>query len=462
MSVLECPDIQIWNNAAFDNGESEDSGAIKSSWTHLQPIFVSLSESIESESSKENQSPVLGKSLVSVKSPIPIKALHPNGAIGNSQAKPTKLLSKQGLVVPPDVAANKGNVDEICGERNIDSEIVEIELEINRLSSRLEELRLEKAERNAKTTERRGRVVPAKFMEQKQSGKNLGAMKKIDEPLSLCGMTKVQRRGVSLGPAEIFAGGRFRQLGKPEITPVQPIQNRRKSCFWKLQDIDEGKVTKERGKSLSVSPKSRRTISKIQAPKQAMTTVGSKKPIKKEDGFISSIQPKKLFKDGEKSVPAKKPMKTGRVVASRYNQGTIQSTGNSAMRKRSLPENDKDDGKRYDKKRASVGKSGGILPESCPSQGMESRGKKRWETPSEVVFYKSMVDNSPPSISAMPDVLPKIRTTRCAIETPRDSGAAKRVAELIGRKSYFGDNEGVESSVCQALSFVEEEDVEEK
>jgi hypothetical protein len=49
--------------------------------------------------------------------------------------------------------------------------------------------------------------------------------------------------------------------------------------------------------------------------------VTSKRPVKKEDGVVSSIQPKKLFKDGEKekSVTAKKPLKPGRVVASRYN-----------------------------------------------------------------------------------------------------------------------------------------------
>lgn len=67
---------------------------------------------------------------------------------------------------------------------------------------------------------------------------------------------------------------------------------------------------------MSLSPKSRKTVSKVEASKQAATTMGSKKPAKKEDGVLTSISPKKLF--GEKSAPVKKPLKPGRIVASRY------------------------------------------------------------------------------------------------------------------------------------------------
>uniref|UniRef100_A0A5B7BUM3 Uncharacterized protein n=1 Tax=Davidia involucrata TaxID=16924 RepID=A0A5B7BUM3_DAVIN len=474
--AINASDLQIWNNAAFDNGESEDSAAIRASWSPLKPIFVNRSESLDSVSSKENQSPGFGKTLVSVKTPVPVKPLHPNGAIGNSQGKPTKLLFKQGLV--EEAISKNGSEEEVRDEKKIDSEIEEIEMEISRLSSRLEALRVEKVEKNAKRVERRGRAVPAKFMEQKQSVKNSdGEVKKIEEPSQLSARTKVQRRGVSLGPSEIIAGVRrgvslgpseiiagvkSRQVGNLEITPSQPIQNRRKSCFWKLQDIDEEKVTKERGKGLSLSQKSWKTNSKIPASRQAATTVGSKKTVKKEDGVLSTIQPKKLFKDGEKSVPGKKTMKPGRVVASRYNQSTVQSSGNSAMRKRSLPENDKDDSKRTDKKRASsVGKSRGTLPEISHNQGMESRVKKQWEIPSEVVVLKNLEDNnSPLSVTQIQDMLPSIKTIWCPNDSPRDSGPAKRVAELIGRKPYFCLDGEVEPSVCQVLNLAEE-DVEE-
>lgn len=456
--AINAPDLQVWNNAAFDNEESEGSAAFKTSWSNLHS--VNLSESFESDCSKENLSPLVVKTPAPVKSSVPVRPLCPNSLVVNSQGKPFKVLVKEGLLETPVVPKKEREKreekdDRVSDERKIDLEIEEIQKEISRLSLRLEALRLEKAERNAmKTVERRGKIVQAKFMEPKQSGKNLDLMKKIEEPLPSSVKSKIIRRGMSLGPSEILAGARARQ--KPEITPVQLIQNRRKSCFWKLQNIDELKVTKERGKSLSLSPKSRKTVSKIQAPKQAATTMTSKRPVKKEDGVIASIQPKKLFKDGEKSV--KKPVKPGRVVASRYNQIANQSNGNLRLsdgRKRSLPENDKDDGKRCDKRRASsVGKSRG-------NQGTESRVKKRWEIPSEVMVYKGEEDGNAVSISEVGGVLPKIRTLRCVNETPRDSGPAKRVAELIGRRSYFCNNEEVEPSVCQALSFAEG-DAEEK
>lgn len=441
MSILHYPDeinapeLQVWNNAAFDNGESEDSLRIKSSW---------WTQSLESSCSKENLSPVLEKSPVSLRSSvssIPVKPLNANSLIANAQGNPLNLVSKPGSVSKNVILEEEKNRD----ERKIDKEIEDIEKEISRLSSRLEALRLEKAERSLKI-ERRGRIVPAKFMEPKQTVK-------IEEPLiSSSKTTKINRRGVSLGPSEIFSGAKSRLLGKQEITPV-PTQNRRKSCFWKLEETPELKATKERGKSLS--PRSRKTVSKIQAPKMAATTVGSKKLAKKEDGFLALIQPKTLFKDGEKSATNKKPVKHGRVVPSRYNQFVTNlsngSLTSSEVRKRSLPESDKEDG---NKKRASRG--------SGVNQRIDSiKLKKKWEIPREVVMFKSevVVEESVPSFAVMGDVLPKIKTSRCVNETPRDSGAAKRVADLVGKKSFFctDEEETAGDSVCQALSFEEED-----
>ncbi|KDP24192.1 hypothetical protein JCGZ_25849 [Jatropha curcas] len=446
MSFLQYPDaanapeLQVWNNAAFDNGESEDSTGIKSSW---------WTQSLESNCSKENMSPVFEKSPVSLKSSvssISIKPLNSNSAIINAQVNPLKLASKPGLVSKNVNLEEEKNRD----EKKIDKEIEEIEKEISRLSSRLEALRLEKAQGSLKSIEKRGRVVPAKFMVPKQTAK-------MEEALVSSAKTNINRRGVSLGPSEIFSGAKSRLLNKQEITPVS-TQNRRKSCFWKLEEIDELKATKERGKSSSVSPRSRKTMPKIQAPKMAATTVGHKKSVRKDDGFLALIQPKTLFKDGEKSVPNKKSVKTGRVVPSRYNQiASNQSNGNltaSEARKRSLPESDKEDG---NKRRASRGNGVNQRNES-------GKVKKKWEIPSEVVMYKSdeTVEESLPAppVSVMADVLPKIKTFRCVNDTPRDSGAAKRVADLVGRKSFFcrEDEEIAEDFVCQALNFEEEDE----
>ncbi|XP_061364092.1 uncharacterized protein LOC133307580 [Gastrolobium bilobum] len=139
---------------------------------------------------------------------------------------------------------------------------------------------------------------------------------------------------------------------------------------------------------------------------------GSRKCVKKKEDWV---EPKKLmFKEGEKSVSVSSNKK-GRVVASRYNKS-------SEARKRSLPES---------------------------NNGNEVvKVKKRWEIPSEAV--NGVV------------LLPKIRTLQRGgnddNESSRDSGPAKRVAELIGKRSYFCPDENAEGSVCQVLSFAEEEE----
>ncbi|KAF8043243.1 hypothetical protein BT93_A1554 [Corymbia citriodora subsp. variegata] len=456
MSVLgypdafDAPELQVWNNAAFDNGESEDSAAaaaVKASWSSVNPVFVKLSGSLESDDfSKENRSPECPNSQIPLKS--------------STSSKPPW---KQGVLEPLPVKAK----DQEDKGRTIDAEIEEIEKEITRLSSRLETLRLEKA-KTGDEKKPRGRVVAAKFMEPKQVGigRDPDAVKRIEETPLSSAKPKLNRRGLSLGPAEIASSaGKSRPSLKGEITPALSIQNRRKSCFWKLEEIDELKVTKERRKSMSMTTSpgnARKTFPKVQPPKQAATTAASRRFTKKEEAIIASIQPKRLFKDGEKSAPAKKPAKPGRVVASRYNQITV-----SAARKRSFPENNnKDEGERVDKRRA----SGGLN-----TQGNESRVKKKWEVPSEVIVYESKKEVSaaeaqmetPSSIGRISTVLPKIRAVRGVKESPRDSGAARRVADLVGKRNYFGGgNDGEEAELqmqmpfCQALSFIQDNEEE--
>nr|GLL34781.1 uncharacterized protein LOC109155876 isoform X2 [Ipomoea trifida] len=456
MSVLQYPqginpsDLQVWNNAAFDHGESED---LERSWPPLEPLSLKNSESFESVSGKENQIPLLENPAVCADSPRPVfKPIKPENSPGVVNLKP-------GLV-----SKNETLGEEIRDEKKIDKEIEEVEMEITRLSSRLKALRMEKAEKCVKNVEKRGRVVTAKFMEPKQS-------------LSVSAKSKAQRRGLSLGPSEISAGIRIGlSMGPSEIfsaskspqlckqgmiTPIQSIQNRRKSCLWKLQEIDE-----ENQRSLSPKSSRKTMVAKTLPPRQAITTIQSKKTVKKDEAvLLSSVQPKKLFRDSEKSVlgATKKPLKQGRIVASRYNQNSVVS---SSMRKRSFPENDKDDGKRYDKKRSlSIGKSGAVQAE-IKNLGTETRAKKKWEIPDEIVLHREEAESekSPgSSTSVVPDMLPRIRIARCVKESPRDSGPAKRVAELVGKKSFFSKDEEdvVEPAVCQALSFADEDEEEE-
>ncbi|XP_019159103.1 PREDICTED: uncharacterized protein LOC109155876 isoform X3 [Ipomoea nil] len=464
MSVLQHPqglnpsDLQVWNNAAFDHGDSED---LERSWPPLNPLLLKNSESFESVSGKENQIPLLENPTVCADSPRPVfKPIHPNGAPEN--------LSGVVNLKPGLASKNDTEGEEIRDEKKIEKEIEEVEMEISRLSSKLKALRMEKAEKCVKNVEKRGRVVTAKFMEPKQSLSVSAKSKPQRRGLSL-GPSEIAagiRRGLSMGPSEIFSASKSPQLCKQGmITPIQSIQNRRKSCFWKLQEIDEeNHQSKERR---SLSPKSRKPMAKTLPPRQAITTIQSKKTVKKDEVVRSSVQPKKLFRDGEKSVLAstKKPLKQGRIVASRYNQNTAVS---SSMRKRSFPENEKDDGKRCDKKRSlSIGKSGAAQAE-IKNLGTETRAKKKWEIPDEIVLHREETESekSPGSnTSVVPDMLPRIRIARCLKESPRDSGPAKRVAELVGKKSFFSKDEEddvVEPAVvCQALSFADEEEEEE-
>ncbi|GAU28232.1 hypothetical protein TSUD_118390 [Trifolium subterraneum] len=357
------PEEKVWNNAAFDG----DDFTMKTSW------------SSSSNCTKENLSPTALNTIF------------------------------------PSSKKNK---------KTLDDEIAEIEFEIKRLTSKLESLRIEKAERKIASEKRvsgigTGRIVGSKFMEPKKNSvvfkevtpKRNGVVFKEDTPMLKRngGVLKEDtpmpkgrvnwRRGMSLGPAEI-AG----KVIAPAITPA--TVNRRKSCFFKPPE--------------SCEESRRKTICKANLV-SAAAAVGSIKRVKKKDEeIVQVVQPKKLF-EGEKS--AKKVMKQGRVVASRYNSG-------GDVRKRSFCENNK-------------------------SLGSEIRVKKRWEIPIEEVNVSGFV------------MLPKISKMRCVDDgSPRDSGAAKRVAELKGKRSYFCDEEEEDSvmveeqegSICQVLNFAEEED----
>ncbi|PIA34381.1 hypothetical protein AQUCO_03800176v1 [Aquilegia coerulea] len=485
MNVLQYPssidvekDVQIWNNAAFDNGD----------------IIDISSSSSSSHSSKENKIP--SHSFGLCRSPVCL-----NSSVKNSHGKPLKVLFKEGLLLNHYDHQKIGN-DEIRDVSKIDAEMEDIEKEIRGLSLKLESLRLEKEEINAKKIESSGvSLMPKKIggipgvsngssrkgmsMGPSEIASSVRSQRVVKQELTPIQSGKSRRgislgpseivagvrsqrkkqeitpilypksqRGISMGPSEIFAGIKSQPRGMEELTPIQSSKvNRRKSCFYKLQEVDEENVVKERGgRSRSLSPKSRQALLKNQASKQRYTTIGSNKNMKKDDRVLSSIQPKNLFKEGEKSVPAKRSIKSGRVVASRYNQSSVEYT-----RKMSLPGNDKcDENKKCEKKRASsTGKTRVSLPESGCKQVTENKV----EFASEAMRYKSLTHSDPPPILKVADFLPKIRTVRSIYESPRDSGPAKKAAELIGKKSYFGEEEsGLEASVCQTLSFDDDEE----
>ncbi|KAK9092308.1 hypothetical protein Syun_027219 [Stephania yunnanensis] len=389
--LVTVPDLQIWNNEAFDPKEGDDRGG----------------------QSKENVSPTLCRSPVCTKSPVGNKGLNTNGIVAKSQGKPLKILFKEGLL--------RGNVfvaenETARDERKIDAEIEEIEKEIRGAGA-------------------------VKIGERKESAKDF-VVPRSDNV--------TRRRGVSLGPSEIIGVLKLQKKVIQEMTPIQSTQSRSKSCLWKIGEIDE---RGSRRGSVTLSPKSRTNLPKIQASQRGFTTIGSKKFEKTDDRRLSSIQPKKLFNEGDKFTSVKKPIRSGRVIASRYNQIPSQPARKLVQndrRKTMAPETVRSETKKSEKTRSSsVGRS------RVPSQELI---RIQTNEVKKMLGNQGETTNHEKSITKIADLLPKIRTIRNTYESPRDSGAAKRVADLDGRKSYFGSADCEEDdSVCQALCFDDDE-----
>lgn len=396
-SILNATNLQIWDNAAFDDVAP------------LQPISLNLDDPI-----KENRSP------------------------SRSKPKPKP------------------------GAGDIDAEIAEIEGEISRLSKKLEALKIKKARTLAASktptpgpTKRGGggRIIPAKFL-------NLETPPPPPPPRPLASSSKKtttqesgRRRGLSLGPMDIYRHATpFRAPPKPSFQKLGGIKEEEKSKE-KEKEKETGKEknlasARRRGmslgpseilrrdgsgRSLSISPKTRKPMnSRVSELRKGISTVLPKKSVKMDEGSISGIiKPKTLFEE------KKRPLKNAkvRIVASRYDEA-----GNK-RRKWSLPE---DNEKKVEEKSAAANRK---------KRALSLGGVNAIRLKEEMEMERT----PPPSITKIAEGLPKIRTLRGVVESPRDSGCAKRVAELVGRKSCFAeDDKGSRSSSCQSLSFEED------
>ncbi|KAK8967327.1 hypothetical protein KSP40_PGU001409 [Platanthera guangdongensis] len=415
--AMDAADLKIWDNAAFNALVADYPAGAKSSLP-LQPISTNLLH------------------LPNFSSPYKEK----------SSKKP-----------------ERHDMPSIPNDGDVDADIEEVEKEIRRLSLKLGALRIKKAEMDlrasAAAAARRGRIIPAKFMVQKPRP----VSKKMEESPARLG-----RRGLSLGPLEIQgSAGKscFQKLEgiKEENTPSNPLPcvNRGRtrkswlqeessipSCFrrrgvslgpseiasgarFRLPCKLEEEITKKKKahKSLSVSPRSRKqTISTMSELRKGIATVGAKKPVKKEDSITENLKTKNLFQDIQN--PVRKPLKKAsmRTVPSRYSLSTARNMEpEKKQRKWSLPE----------------------PPEN---RSLFLGGDSANEEP-------LLPASSPPSITKVTAMLPKIRTVRNMADSPRDSGcAAKRAAELAGKKTHFS-MEGCQDSIvdftCNFLKFEE-------
>uniref|UniRef100_A0A0D9WTD4 Uncharacterized protein n=1 Tax=Leersia perrieri TaxID=77586 RepID=A0A0D9WTD4_9ORYZ len=265
--------------------------------------------------------------------------------------------------------------------------------------------------------------VPAAQHQQQQRGPAGAAqiLKPIKEP------PVQRRRGVSLGPLEIHhgVGGKpaaaAAARGKPFPTKLNAIREEGRSSKqfavpakpWPSsntkQTLDSRQGTaSSRAKARSISPRPRR-----QSNGKATETRGGNKVVDELKPKIgASTQSGSTTATAAAAAAGKRPAGSSkmRVIPSRYSLTPGASLGCSGTqerrRKQSLP-----------------GSSGDS------TQNEEIRAKVAEASNDQV--------SSPQTISKVAEMLPRIRTLSPFDESPRDSGCAKRVAELVGKRSFF-------------------------
>lgn len=357
---MASPNLQIWNNAAFDDGS-----ASKATSSHPPPVrSVSTNpcgSSLDLDPSKENRSPDSAKPLAAHKKPAARVAFRED-------------------------------------DKSIDEEIEKIEGEIAGLQSRLEALRVKKAENSSTAAEAvgrmRGRIVPAKFMDLKQGTPPMPASKRMEpSPVASAGLrrrglslgpleilatpaksldpkrtaaknlwpsalkkktqespapsAKVDRRGLSLGPLEIHESFTLDQPHKASGTPLRSVQSCKKPSSQKLQDSKEVKgATKERGKSLSPKPRPPATAAKKTAS-DAKKAAGTPATVRLRQRSVSlgpaeiasnarSCRPNNPHQDGEKTTKTDKLPRHGSSMSPKSRQPSTTAAKKPAKEDQSL------------------------------------------------------------------------------------------------------------------------------
>ncbi|CAN6200738.1 unnamed protein product [Urochloa humidicola] len=267
--------------------------------------------------------------------------------------------------------------------------------------------------------------VPAAALQRKVQGEGGPArpiLKPIKEP------PVQRRRGVSLGPLEIqhgvgskpgAAAARVKPFSKLSAVREEAQQSKQHAVVparpWPSSNARQGTAaSRAKARSGSMSPRSRRqSTSKATETwggntKATETRGGSAAvPVNKVD---NELKQKGMVNPTDNAAVAKRPVGSSkvRIVPSRYSltPGSSLTAGTHEKRcKQSRP-----------------GSAGGA------SQREGFRAKLTEPLNSEL---------SPETIAKVAELLPRIRTMPPSDESPRDSGCAKRVADLVGKRSFF-------------------------
>ncbi|CAN6173326.1 unnamed protein product [Urochloa humidicola] len=271
------------------------------------------------------------------------------------------------------------------------------------------------------------RVPAAAAPQRKVQGEGGGPARPILKPIKEPPVQR--RRGVSLGPLEIHHGVSSKpgaaaaaarvkpfsklsavreegQQSKQHVVPARP---------WPSSNARQGTAaSRAKARSGSMSPRSRRQSTS----KATETRGGNAKATETKEGnaavLVSKVdnelKQKGMVNPTGNAAVAKRPAGSSkvRIVPSRYSLTPGSSLAAGTHEKRC--------------KQSRPGSADGA------SQREEIRAK----------LTESLNDElSPQTIAKVAELLPRIRTMPPSDESPRDSGCAKRVADLVGKRSFF-------------------------
>ncbi|XP_062229614.1 uncharacterized protein LOC133927255 [Phragmites australis] len=377
---------------------------------------------------------------------------------------------------------------------DVDAEIDHIEAEILRLSSRLHHLRTSKQPE----PKRGGEVAPAaKMVRPRPRGLSLGPLdviaaavnpnplpEKQQPPRAALALKPIKQapaprgRGLSLGPLDIVAArprvpaaapqrklqgdSTVRQILKPIMEP--PVQRRRGVSLGPLE-IHHGVGSRPAVAGARVNPfpnklnavREEGQHSKHAVPAKPWLSSSVKQPPDVKQGAAASrakarsgnMSPRSRRQSTAKATDTRggnakttetrggnAAVGTNKVVAELKPKGVTNHTGNAGKRpagsskvrvvpsRYSLTSGSSLGAGTQDKRRKQS------LPGSTGGASQREEIRAKVTEPSNGVL-------SPETIAKVSELLPRIRTLPASDESPRDSGCAKRVADLVGKRSFF-------------------------
>ncbi|CAD6338601.1 unnamed protein product [Miscanthus lutarioriparius] len=418
------PLVHVWNNATFDHASS-------SAWHAHSPVPASARR--EAEGDKENHRP----------DPEP----DVEAEIGHIEAEILRLSSRlhhlrtSKQTEPPKRAESLGPLD-VAAAVNPNPLTTDKQQQQPRAAQGLKPIKQAPAAARGRgvslgpldivAANPRVPSAAATAPQRKIQGEG-GAARPILRPIKEPPVQR--RRGVSLGPLEIHHGvgskpgaavaaarvkafsnklGAVREEGqrsKQHAVPARP---------WPSSNARQGTVaSKAKARSGSMSPSRSRRQSTSKATTE--TRAGSAKAAEAARGGNTALvvnkvpdelKPKGLVVGNHTSnaATAKRPAGSSkvRVVPSRYSitpGSSLAAVSQDKRSKQSLPG-----------------------PASAASQREEIRAKLTEPSNDEL---------SPETVAKVAELLPRIKTMPPSDESPRDSGCAKRVADLVGKRSFF-------------------------